>query len=237
MLRVLGLLWKSLGEYYYDIVSLTWVNLLWLLTSVGPFVLFLYLAQVTGFPQLAIISLISLVFVPPSSGALMYTAQQFNQGESVNRHTVMTGFRRFFGLSWIVALTDAVLGGLLLVNCWFYLTRETTIFKLIGLIWVYGVLFWIFLQWYLWPLMVEQQRRRLLLLYRNSALLILDNFFFTLGLTAVLILFIALSLVLGLPALLFMGIVTCMVMHKSLILLLEKYPSTDGHASSPAGST
>ena len=223
MLRVLKMLWKSLGEYYYDIVSLTWINLLWLVTSLVPAFGFLGLAQATGVLAVAPLSLIGIVLAPPGLGALMYTMNQFNLGESVDRHTFFGGFRRYFGMSWAVAATDAVLGGLLVANCLFYLTRSSSVFKLIGILWIYGLFFWLCMQWYLWPLIVEQEKKKLLLFYRNSALLVLDNLGFSMSLTIVMVIFIALSFLLGLPALILVGSVTALVATKALIALLAKY--------------
>ncbi len=227
MLRVLGLLWRSLGEYYYDIVSLTGINLLWLLTSAGPFFGFLALAQYTGMSWLAVFSLLALIIVPPSLGGLMYATQQFNLGESVDRHTYFTGLRRYFKLSWLVFITDVLIGGLLALNCWFYLSRDSTVLRLVGLIWIYALAFWLMVQCYLWPLMVEQERKKLTLMYRNSALLIIDNLGFSIALIVVLIPFIFLCLILGLPALLFMGVVAGLVVHKALTRILEKYQTSE----------
>ena len=227
MLRVLKLLWSSLGEYYYDIVSLTGTNFLWLLTSFGPALLFGLLAQQTGITVFWLVSLLALVFVPPSFGALLYVTQQFTKGESVDRRTYAYGFRRFFVLSWKVALTDVIMGGLLAANCWFYITRGSIVFKLVGLIWLYGLAFWLCLQCYLWPLMVEQERKKLLLMYRNSALLIIDNIGFSISLAIVLVLFLALTVVLGLPLLILAGTVIGLVEHKALTLLLTKYQEAD----------
>lgn len=223
MIRVLKMLWKSLGEYYYDIVSLTWINLLWLVTSLVPLFGFLGLAQATGALYLAPLSIIGIVLAPPGLGALTYTMNQFNLGESVDRHTFFGGFRRYFGMSWALAATDAVLGGLLAANCLFYLTRSSSALKLIGIIWIYGTFFWLCMQWYLWPLMVEQEKKKLLLFYRNSALLVLDNLGFSISLTIVMVIFIALSFLLGLPALILVGSVTSLVANKALTALLEKY--------------
>lgn len=223
MLRVLKLLWKSLAEYYYDIVSLTWINLLWLVTSLVPILGSLGLAQATGALYLAPLAIVGIVLAPPGLGALMYTMNQFNLGESVDRHTYFGGFRRYFGLSWAVAATDAVLGGLLVANCLFYLTRSSAAFKLIGIIWIYGLVFWLCLQWYLWPLMVEQEKKKLLLFYRNSALLVLDNLGFSMSLAVVMLIFVALSFLLGLPALILVGSVTALVATKALASLLAKY--------------
>jgi uncharacterized membrane protein YesL len=94
------------------------------------------------------------------------------------------GFRSAFGRSAALAAVQAGLALVLVVNCYFYVTRGHPVVVALGAVFGYGLLFWSLMCLYQWPLLVEQTEapaaESLVSVLKKSALLALDNFGYTL---------------------------------------------------------
>ncbi len=94
-----------------------------------------------------------------------------------------SAFRRCLGLALIQAIGSVVLAS----NLWFYLSTGHVALAVIGSLFGYGLLLWMMMCAYQWPLLVEQDLAPWASV-RKSALLILDNPGFSLGFGLVLLL-------------------------------------------------
>ncbi|MCL4541070.1 MAG: hypothetical protein M1396_01820, partial [Chloroflexi bacterium] len=136
------------------------------------------------------------------------------------------GFRLFFWRSWQLGAVDLVIGGLLAVNIWFYGTRGSSFLKLFDILWLYALVFWFLMQPFLFGLLVFQQDRRLRNTVRNAFLVVLDNIWTSLSMLIVGLVFMLLSVALGLPILAFSGIAGAVWSTRVLDEILAKYPNT-----------
>lgn len=225
MLRLFRLLWSTLGDYYYEILPFTALNLLWLgcllgLPLVGGGI-------VRAFPVApAILAfLASLICIPPALAALYYAARTFVDGYNIGPRDFFIGFRRYFWRAWQLALVDLIAGALIIGNLWFY-GRLPGAIRLIAIVWLYVVAFWLAMQPYLFGLLVYQRDKRLRTTVRNAALLVLANLGYSLALLVLTLIFLVLSIGLGLPFLAFTSIVCAVWFTRSLDVLLTKYPGT-----------
>ncbi len=226
MLRVLRLLWSTLGDYYYEILPFTAINLMWLVCLVGAPLIGGAIVKAFPVPPALLAFAASLIVIPPAFAGLFYAARNFADGYNIGPRDFLLGFRRYFARAWQLAAVDLVAGGLIAANFVFYLTRPNSAVKLIAVLWVYVVLFWLAAQPYLFGLLIFQRDKRLRTTLRNAALLVVANIGYSLSLVIVGAVFLVLSIGLGLPALAFTGIVGAIWFTRALDVLLAKYPGT-----------
>lgn len=226
MLRTFRLLWSTLGDYYYEILPFTALNLMWIICLFGLPFLGGAIVRAVPTPPALLAFLASLLCIPPAFAGLFYAARQYADGANIGPRDFIIGFRTHFWRAWQLALVDVIAGALVAANIWFYFTRTTPVLKLIALPWLYVIIFWLMLQPYLFGLLVYQRDKRLLTTARNAALLAISNLGTTLGLLVLAGIFLLLSVVLGLPFLALTGIVGAIWFTRTLDVLLAKYPST-----------
>lgn len=233
-MRALRLLWSTLGDYYYEILSFTSINLLWIVCLFVPSLLGGLLIRSFPSPLMIIPALlVSLACAPPACAGLFSAGRAYADGYNIGPRDFVAGFRRYFWRAWQLAAVDLVIGGLLVANIWFYATRATPALKLVALVFLYGMLFWLLVQPYLFGLLVFQRDKRLGTTARNAALLAGANLGYSLGLLIVAVIFLVLSIGLGLPMLILSGTVGAIWFTRALDVLLAKYPGTRRDEANP----
>jgi uncharacterized membrane protein YesL len=149
----------KLIDAYVALIPLILLNLVWFIIS------------------LPIITLI------PATGGLFYATHKLAHGHSADWHTLLEGFRLYFWQSWVIGLVNVILIAIFATNFLFYSFADS------GLaVWIRGMvivlaLFWLAVQIYLFPLLMEQEHPHLRLALRNSLVIILKRPLFTLGMT------------------------------------------------------
>ncbi len=135
--------------------------------------------------------LISLPIVTliPATGGLIYATNQLAHGRPADWHTLLEGFRRYFWQSWLIGLANIALLVLFLTNFLFYSYANSE-----WVVWARGMiivlaLFWLAVQIYMFPLLIEQEQPRTRLALRNSLVIIIRRPLFTLGVTLAIALF------------------------------------------------
>jgi uncharacterized membrane protein YesL len=136
-----------------------------------------------------------IITIPPAFAGLYYSTSKLAHKESSSRQTFFDGFRKYFRACYSWFFSNVLVVGLLLLNInltirfpqvlWLQLLR--------GVYWVLlGV--WMLLQFYTFPLLIQQEKPRLGLALRNSAILWLKHSIFSLLLSIVIIVFIVVSI-------------------------------------------
>jgi uncharacterized membrane protein YesL len=210
MIRALRLLRSSLSAWYYDLFVLIGVNVVWLI--------------------------LSLLIIPlgPATAGLFYVCNELAKGEPISFGLFWVGMKRYMGLSVKLAAALIIITVLLGFNISFYLNMQSSIGQIIGIVWIYAVIFWGIVLNYPFALLVQMDKPSLRKILRNSALLVLDNVVFTVSMSILTLLVIGLSIFpLGLLPFPFgffalLAIFQC----KCLITLMEKYEQK--HPEAPA---
>jgi len=210
MIRALRILRASLSAWYYDLFVLIAANIVWLV--------------------------LSLLIIPwgPATAGLFYISNEVAKGEPISFGLFWTGLRRYLGLSLKLSIALVVITGLIIVNMTFYFSMGSQIGQIIGIVWVYIIIFWAIFLNYPFALLVQMEKPSLVAILRNSALLVLDNVALSVSMSIVTILLIILSIFpLGLLPFPFgffalLAIFQC----KCLMMLIEKYEAKQArHAS------
>lgn len=217
------MLWSTLGDYYYEILPFTALNLLWLACLLGLPLIGGSIVRAFPVAPALLAFLASLICIPPALAGLFYAARTFADGYNIGPRDFFIGFRRYFWRAWQLALVDLIVGALIAGNLWFYF-RLPNALKIVTILWVYVILFWLAIQPYLFGLLVFQRDKRLRTTARNAALLVLANAGYSFGLLVLAVVFLILSIGLGLPFLALTSIVCAVWFTRALDVLLTKYP-------------
>lgn len=197
MKRVLPVTWFALRALYDELFSLAGMGLIWFIVAVVvPYGAF-YLASLTSIPALVVIAvLISLIPVPPITGAIYSVATLIAREKRIEFGYLWQGFKSSFVLSWKIGGILLVSVLILVVDVWFYFSSDSAVFSVIGFLGLWALLFWLGVQIYLFPLAFVQEDHSLKLMLKNASLLTLAYPLFALGILVVTALVTALSVLL-----------------------------------------
>ena len=172
---------RSTVDWYDAWLDMTLIGMLWLV------------AQVT------------VILGPAATFGVYYvTSAMIRSGESLGVKGMIEGSRKYFlkalawgALNWLVAVISVV-------NFIFYLNVDSTFGYIARVMIVVLTLLWMMTQFYTVPFVLAQEQENLFLALRNGFYLTLATLPYTIGLMIIVLLIIALSAVLILPA--FLGV-------------------------------
>lgn len=193
-LRAVG---RSFRDWWDEMFLMVGVNLVW-----------------------ALLALPLVTFCPATMGATYLTSEKA-RGRRVEFELFWRGFRTYFGKSWALGGINAVVTAMVIVNILFYLQQTSWLFYF-TIIWIYVLLIWLGVTLYVFPLAIHQEDKSVKLVYRNAALLALGRPVFTLIVTVVQVLLLALSVALS-PLLLLVYVpLSCLISNHALLISLDE---------------
>ena len=203
MIDALQVLRFSLADLWQDFGQLVLMNILWSLALFLPLV---PLFVLTNVPLVWVLLLILLFWLPLPviSGALCFVTNQIVRGKSVGWGTFGYGLRRYWAKSLVVWGINLVALVLFVSNLQFYgvvLEGTWTYFALSA--WLVLGIYWLLVQIFWFPMILELENERILLALRNALTMVIITPVFSLSLGVLLLLITVLSIVLTLPLLLF----------------------------------
>lgn len=151
-----------------------------------------------------LLSLLLLTW-PPATAALYHVSRRLTNIEVSEQTTwrdFFEGMRQYWLQSWLLALADLALGGVISFGFWFYFNLEHSLLRWVALPIFYIILLWLGMQLYLFPLLIAQSDKRLWLVFRNALILAVRNIGLTGWLGLLLLAVIMVSSVLTGPVLL-----------------------------------
>jgi len=194
----------SLRDFYDDGALLIVVNIIWVGLS------------------------LPLITLPPAIGGLYYMTNRIAHGYAAQVRTFFEGFWQTFIKSWQLALANLLILAVTWANLVFYGRLNNPWFWLPRIVLFYLLIFWLAMQIYTFPLLLEQKDKRLRLVLRNAALLVLANPVFTLTLAILLLVTVALSVALTLPLILLTSSFVSLVANRAAVTLLTKHRAARG---------
>ena len=231
MLDALRVLWAALVGLYDEALVLVRGNLLWFVLSIPLYavtVALLIPISAVGFGAeraaaplwpFVVAGLLLVVLPSPGLTGLGAMAEVIVRGDSppfdVGSSAVRGYWRRGLGLFAVGAIVLVILAG----NVVFYASLAPGALRFVSVVWLYALVFWLALQLYLVPLLLQLPSASLRDLYRRAALLTLGHLPFSLALALALLVLAALSL-LALPAfVLLIGSYTALTQARAFRLL------------------
>ena len=235
--KAFSITWHGIVDTYNELFPMVGMNLIWLAASIVPvFILFplAYVAFEGGVTPEASTSggllsglLVALIVVfspnPGYIGVHYYVSHILNEMPT-EFAVVWEGFRKYWKKGLALFAISVVVYVVLIGNIAFYLSNESLILKMIGVIMIYVfVLIWLPMQMYIMPLMMEQENKSIRRILRNSALLAMDNVVVTLTLLIICLAMLVLSLTVTILITLLSASLLAAIQHRATMTLLEKY--------------
>ena len=204
MRDALSITWYGLRSLWSEFWFLAVLNLLWavdvLLLAVP-----IYGLRNAGMGWVVALTLLILFPLPLLSAGLCFVANQITRGVAVDWHTFAAGMRRSWAKSLLVALTNAVVLFFIAANVRFYLVVIQGSWAVVGLSgWLVVAFFWLLVQLYWFPVLLEMNDEKLLIALRNALALVMVRPGFSIALALILALLIAVCVVMTVPALFFL---------------------------------
>lgn len=237
MITGIRAIWRGIVDTYGDLFPMVGMNALWLLFSLPILFVLLFLVALllpvliqdaplrdTAFALIGIVLATNLVVGPnPAASGIHLWANRLVNDERVEFGLFWDGLREYLKKASILFLISCLGFILLISNAVFYLQQQNGALQLFGLIWVYLILFWLCVQLYMLPLLIEQHDKRIKVVLRNSVVLALGNIFPSMTIVIFALIFLVLSAVLVLLIATITGSLTVMIAARVLSILLERH--------------
>ncbi len=172
-----------------------------------------------------LVTALVLLVAGPGTAAMYYSSHRFMELEPVTFGLFWQGFKRYFVRGWLLAVAD--LAGLFvcLNGFLFYWFSGDVFQRIIAVVFVYLLLFWILMQPYLFVLMVRLDLS-VFHTVRNAAVLVVGNPGVTLGLGLISLLSAVFLPIFNIVALIVGPCVVALTGHRVTADLLETYQIT-----------
>jgi uncharacterized membrane protein YesL len=190
-------LWECLLDAYDSFSQLMVANLLWFSLT------------------------LPILTAPPAAAGLYYYTHELASNHAVDWHTFFEGFRKYFWRSWLWALANLVAIIVFGINAWFYNQVKTSWAPWVAGLSIGLLVIWLLLQFFTFPLLLEQTDQRLRVAIRNSAVLYLKRPGPCIGLVLFLVPLAALSFVIPPLMIIIYAAVAAFLVNRWVIYLLE----------------
>ncbi|NMB00288.1 MAG: hypothetical protein GX971_02005 [Firmicutes bacterium] len=194
---------RAIKLSYEHIGKVMITNLIWFGIGFSLFLLFTYLPIQNDY-----LFLIALLGTPITlggvTGAVHYRMNRVILGEDSDFRDVGVGLKKYFVKGAVLYVLAALGFAILVFNIWFSQQNPSTLFIVLSGFWIWGIVFWLAVQQFVFPFLVNQKIGVLGAL-KKSSLMVLDNVLASLLLVVFSIVIIALSLVLAAPIMIFVA--------------------------------
>lgn len=191
--------WKSLKKTFstcYDYLGLTILgSIIWFSVVLMCYTLFIKVLLRLN-PVLAgvgVLVLYAFIISPVLAGGYCLARQMLIRDDPSARD-LLRGIREYGRSAFGLGFVQAAISGLILINALFYLKSSVLPLRMVGILFIYVLLFWMINCIYHFPILIEQ-RPGILSVLKRGALIAADNVVFTLGVFFVIILLTAATLV------------------------------------------
>lgn len=219
--EAMGVFWQTLKDTWEELYPLAMVNLVWLFSWSLP----IGLGAATGLPIVIIpTAVLSLGLLPVTTVGVYYVANRVAHAKTFHFSDFVDGIKLYWWRALIWLLANVVIIFMIGLNLWFYPANFEGFWVIIvGGLWLAALFFWIVMQIYYWPLLIQQEEPKMLLTWRNSAYLMLANPFYAFFMICFSIVLLAISVALTLPFV-FVGMALLAVLGSNAVLtLLAKF--------------
>jgi hypothetical protein len=209
--------WQSLRDTWEELLPLAVVNIAWFLSWALP----LFAVVSLAVPILTYVLLALGVFLfPISTAGIYYVTHRVARGKTFHFADFIEGVRIYWWRAILWLLANLLVIWLIWVNLWFYSGRLGGVWGfVVGGFWLALLAFWLVMQLYFWPMLIQIEEPRMLLAWRNSALLILVNPFYAFFFVSFTLLIAVLSAIVAI-ILIFAGMTIIALLGNNAVLIL-----------------
>ena len=142
---------------------------------------------------------ITILLGPPATIGIYYVTSRMARGESLGLKGMLEGGRRYFLQSWLLMIINLIVLIILVANSVFYSAIEGTWAELLMALFIILIVFWLIIQFYAIPYLIEQDRKNVIIALRNGLYTILAAPGYTLVVASTAALVATLSILLVVP--------------------------------------
>jgi hypothetical protein len=193
--EAMSVFWQALKDTWEELFSLAIVNLVWLA------------------------SILTVILIPVTTAGMYYVTNRVAHGKTFHFSDFIEGIKLFWWRSLLWFLANILIVFLVIMNLQFYASFQATWSVFVNGLWLAVLAFWLSMQLYFWPLLIEQEQPKMLLTWRNCAYLILANPFYGFFMVCFTIVLFAVSVALTLP-LIFVGMALVGLLGNNAVLTL-----------------
>jgi hypothetical protein len=166
----------------------------------------------------------TVVLFPVAAAGMYFATNRVAHGKTAHFSDFIEGVRKFWWRSLLWFLANILFVIVIYTNLVFYSTNFKGLWvAVVGGFWLALLAFWLTLQMYFWPMLIEQSQTKMLLAWRNAAFLVLASPFFSFFIASFHLLLIGVSIALGLP-LIFVGMASIgLLANNAVLVLLAKF--------------
>ncbi len=195
--EAMGVFWQTLKDTWEELFSLAIVNLVWLFSWALP----IGLASASGIPAVfyPVVILGICIFAVTTAG-IYYVTGRVAHGKTFHFYDFIDGCKIYWWRALLWLLINVAVIFMIIVNLRFYPSVFTgTWVVFISGLWLALLVFWLAMQVYYWPLIMQQEEPKLLRGFRNAAYLLLANPFYAFFVVSFSLVLLAISIGLTLP--------------------------------------
>jgi len=215
--EAMSVFWQTLKDTWEELYPLAIVNLVWLFSWAIPIGIGSAVGLWYVFFPTAVLSL--LIFAVSTSG-IYYVAARVAHAKTFHFYDFIQGIKLYWWRAILWLLVNAGVIFMIILNLRFYPSafQGGWVIFVSGL-WLALLVFWLAMQVYYWPLIMQQEEPKLLMGWRNAAYLILANPFYSFFIISFAIVLLAISVALTLPFV-FVGMGMQAVLASNAVLTL-----------------
>lgn len=216
---------RALKLSYEYIGNVMLTNLVWFIAGFAPFLAFTYL-PIQSDVFFVFVTISTFITLGGATAAVHYRMNRVIGREETPLNDLWKGFKLFV-VRGTIALIVAVLGFLILVfNIWFSQNYPTTLFLILSGLWIWGIIYWLSVQQFIFSFLVNQNIG-VFLAIKRAALLTLDNPLASAILLVFSAVVVALSVLLAAPVLIFVASFLALLQNCFYHELMTKYEVAD----------
>jgi uncharacterized membrane protein YesL len=111
---------------------------------------------------------ITILLGPPATLGIYYVTSRMARGESLGLKGMLEGGRRYFLQSWLLMIINLIVLIILVANYVFYSAIDGTWAELLKALFIILIVFWLIIQFYTLPYLIEQDRKNVIIAQRNG---------------------------------------------------------------------
>jgi len=198
--EAMSVFWQTLKDTWEELYSLAIVNVVWLLASM------------------------TILLFPVTVAGMYYVTNRVAHGKTFHFSDFIEGIKKFWWRSLIWFLANILFVIIIYTNLAFYSSNFKGLWvAFVGGFWLALLAFWLTMQMYFWPMLIEQKETKMLLAWRNAAFLVLASPFFSFFVATFHLLLIAVSFALGLPLIFVCMAAVGLLANNAVLVLLVKF--------------
>jgi uncharacterized membrane protein YesL len=164
-------IWMSLRDLWEELYYLVIANILWFFLGLG---LPLLLLEVEHDAARVAMGILILLALPPATAAMFHVTNRVARATTFHISDFFVAYKLYWWRSWLWALGNALVAYMIHVDLQFYPQLIQNVVGIaIAMFFLFLFAFWLLMQIYFWPMLIQQEKPNILQAWRNAAILVL----------------------------------------------------------------